>query len=677
MRRLYLIALVLCLLLPTAAAAERLLKGRLVLEGAHGELSAAEGVRVAVEATGDSEHTSADGLFRLPLRPRDTAGTTVKLLVSEPDWVIHHPLEGEVRVPEDLDETVEVRLLPKGSKRLWTDERIERFIQDIAAQAKEEVRLGGRPQEIDFGRLIRDWAARYGFGLDEVQAEIDRWATEVEANQDDFYKRGLVEYWKENFQDASRLFTQSAETKAQRLERVRERQRALAEKEAVLLEETVRDFRLAGNAAYANYAFDQALDAYRRALAQFHRSQTPEIWAATLLDVAKAHYQLGIRVEGAAAQEHLNEAVAAYRAALTVYTREFLPQDWAGTQNNLGNALAAQGLRSGGEDGRRLLAEAVAAYQAALTVRTRERLPQDWAMTQNNLGVALADQGLRSGGEDGRRLLAEAVAAYQAALTVYTRERLPQDWAMTQNNLGNALAEQGLRSGGEDGRRLLAEAVAAFRAALTVHTLEYLPAPWAQTQANLARAYTALQDWPGLANTSVALLAAFPDRVELYQLAQGLYHEVLFDFEAAHRLTGRWLERHPDDLDVQCNFAETHFTTGRFAEAEARLAALLVRDNLGPETSAALRLLQVFNLLALGKADAVPARLRALAALIEAQPEDFTIRWSFAGTAHFIGQASALAAYRDGLLGLIAAVKGANRATLLTVLGNVEASFQR
>ena len=74
----------------------------------------------------------------------------------------------------------------------------------------------------------------------------------------------------------------------------------------------------------------------------------------------------------------LEEAVAAYRGALAEWTRDRAPLDWATTQNNLGTALATLGAR---ESGTARLEEAVAAYRAALAERTRDRAPLDWAST--------------------------------------------------------------------------------------------------------------------------------------------------------------------------------------------------------------------------------------------------------------------------------------------------------
>ena len=68
--------------------------------------------------------------------------------------------------------------------------------------------------------------------------------------------------------------------------------------------------------------------------------------------------------------------------------------------------------------------------------------------------------------------------------------------------------------------------------------------------------------------------------------------------------------------------------------------------------------------------------MQELKALVAAQPQDFTVGWSFAGTAHFIGQAPALSAYRDGLLTLVKAMEGADRSAISAALGNAEASLR-
>ncbi|MBA2590799.1 MAG: hypothetical protein H0U97_00490 [Gammaproteobacteria bacterium] len=112
---------------------------------------------------------------------------------------------------------------------------------------------------------------------------------------------------------------------------------------------------MAGDAAYNDYRFGEALASYQRAFKHTSKEQTPALWAAVLIDIGNAQWAMGLRTHGADIHQRLAEAVAAYRAALEVRTRESLPLDWAATQNNLGNALRNQGIRTAGEAGAKLL----------------------------------------------------------------------------------------------------------------------------------------------------------------------------------------------------------------------------------------------------------------------------------------------------------------------------------
>jgi hypothetical protein len=111
----------------------------------------------------------------------------------------------------------------------------------------------------------------------------------------------------------------------------------------------VRTISFEGDAHYSNYTFDKALNANHRALIYVSRQQTPQLWAATHMDIGRANWELGIRAEGLAIAQYFSAAVKAYHQALEVRTREQLPQDWAMTQNNLGIALQNQSIRTSGE----------------------------------------------------------------------------------------------------------------------------------------------------------------------------------------------------------------------------------------------------------------------------------------------------------------------------------------
>ena len=140
---------------------------------------------------------------------------------------------------------------------------------------------------------------------------------------------------------------------------------------------------------------------------------------------------LGARESGIA---RLEEAVAAYRAALAEYTRDHVPLDWATTQNNLGNALQTLGAR---ESGTARLEEAVAAYRAALEERTRAANPQAWATTQNNLGAVLAIIAERSG-DRGR--MAAAAACARDAVAVFREAGASHYLAVAEETLAKAKA---------------------------------------------------------------------------------------------------------------------------------------------------------------------------------------------------------------------------------------------
>jgi tetratricopeptide (TPR) repeat protein len=81
----------------------------------------------------------------------------------------------------------------------------------------------------------------------------------------------------------------------------------------------------------------------------------------------------------------LEEAVAAYRRALAEQPRDRAPLDWAFTETNLGAALVILGER---EKGTARLEEAITALHEVLKERTRDDTPFLWAQTQVKLALA-------------------------------------------------------------------------------------------------------------------------------------------------------------------------------------------------------------------------------------------------------------------------------------------------
>jgi len=155
-----------------------------------------------------------------------------------------------------------------------------------------------------------------------------------------------------------------------------------------------------------------------------------------------------------------------------------------------------------------------------------------------------------------------------------------------------------------------------------------------------------------------------------------LFHEKLFRFPEAFAIDQQRLQLDSTDLSFQADFAEKHFTTGRFPAAEKRLAALLANPEVSASTKIALRAIQIANALAQNKTQQVPAALEILQQSIAAQPDTFQVGWTFNGTKHFISQNERLAPYRAWLLQLFSALENEGGEAIHAALREVREKFK-
>lgn len=207
--------LLLGLLAPALAwAQERFLRGEVVSLGAQGEKVPDKGVEVILKEVGNTTTANDYSIFRLKLTDELKAGWRVTLGVSKKDWLIHMPLDGKIRIPANLTEVIKIQLLPVGSPLFWSHDRIVKLIEDLAEQAKRPTTPDVRPEPLDLGRAIKDWAAKYGFSAQQAKEEIDKWIAEVKTNEEDLHKLGLAAFAEKQFRKASELFIQSAEQHA-------------------------------------------------------------------------------------------------------------------------------------------------------------------------------------------------------------------------------------------------------------------------------------------------------------------------------------------------------------------------------------------------------------------------------------------------------------------------------
>ena len=422
-----------CLACLANAQSPRQLLGKIV-KGDDQSQSPLDNVKVVLDESGSHDISKDGGLFQLFLPDVLRAGDEVTITVTVPGYAIYEPPGGKVRIPSDADlprKRVPIQLLPKGSLKFLSDAQLRAFVERSAEKSNRQPSQPSSKERPDLGRYLREWAVRYGFSVDQVRTELDRWAADVASRKASAYDLGLAAFAMNNFHEANeRAMDAAAEAEANLANLQKQQQENVGR--------AIRAYRLAGDAAYNDLEFEKAASAYNRALSHTARDRNAAQWADLQFRIGNAENGLISRSEGAPIPSHAEGAIKAYSLALEVYKRETLPQDWAGTQNNLGIALRDLAGRSKGPQAAAYLEKAVAAYRSALQVSTREELPQDWATTQTNLGIALGDLAGRSEGPQAAGYLEKAVAAYRSALQVRTEANFPALWLQTMKNLAQA-----------------------------------------------------------------------------------------------------------------------------------------------------------------------------------------------------------------------------------------------
>lgn len=169
----------------------------------------------------------------------------------------------------------------------------------------------------------------------------------------------------------------------------------------------------------------------------------------------------------------------------------------------------------------------------------------------------------------------------------------------------------------------------------------------------------------------------YPKYERAYKIATLINHEIIFNYTEAFRLNQQWLEHNKGLLASEADFAEKHFTTGRFTECEERITRLLADPTLEANTKISLQAIEIANLLAIGKGSRVPSRMDSLIEAITSQPADFRVTWQFGGTRRFINQHEKLASHRAWLDQLFVTIGGSNREDILKSLKEIRAKFKQ
>lgn len=431
------------------------------------------------------------GQFSIKLDFDYEAGYPVVFRVRKNGWVVNDPVDGKWNLPSEKIQDSEtfskdVIIVPKGSKKLWSDRRIEDYIDTLhvrLAKMKRGANDTAR-KNLDINSFLSQWAKEFGFTVGQVRTAFEKWADQA-GESDDLHVLGLKAFYRREFPKAASYFGQAAELDEKEITELEKRAVAKAPK-------AVKNWNAAGLALEQQSLFDSAIVQYDRAKVLAGKYSLWPLLAETEVLQGWAKFEAGIRASPVRGVQLLQEARDGLEAALQFYTPDSFPQEWAWAQNIKGIVLHNLSIRLQ-EEGESLsiLYKAGSAYVKALKIYTQKDYPLHWAEVMNNAGIALQELAKRDGSENGPGHLRNAAYVCDSALTVYTRKKFPNDWSAVQNNKGCVLTDLGKRLGSGGGARFPSEtrvafqdAIQAFDSALMVRSRKKQPQQWAGTQFN-------------------------------------------------------------------------------------------------------------------------------------------------------------------------------------------------
>ena len=305
-------------------------------------------VRVTVREFSRSGTTDDQGLFVIEMPAAAGPGQEVALRHDKDHYEVFFPYRGRLTLPAAATPpaVVEVRMLPKGSKRWWTDAFIDVHIEHERSKSAQPL-TGGVGGRYDPEASLRELAAYTGFPEDEARRQLTGYIENARTNATNRDRLANAEFLARNYRLAGELYLEVAgDLKSAGGEIVR----LAAYKEAAAGDSFYNDLDFAKALATYEVA-GGTLDAYRTLRETLGLGDYPESVAdrrSLAFRAANARVGLAIRIEGPAITRHLNEAIDAYRRILDEVTHSGHPEVWAMTQDNLGAALGELAGRSEG-----------------------------------------------------------------------------------------------------------------------------------------------------------------------------------------------------------------------------------------------------------------------------------------------------------------------------------------
>jgi hypothetical protein len=161
--------------------------------------------KVVLDESGSHDISNDDGLFHLFLPEVLRPGDEVTITVTVAGFAVFEPPGGKLRIPADVARTrISVRLLPKGSPKFWSDTQLRALVERTAKESNRQPSQPGSKERPDLERYLKDWAVQYGFSVEEVRAEVNRWAADVASRKGNTLDHALAAFATRNFGEANK-----------------------------------------------------------------------------------------------------------------------------------------------------------------------------------------------------------------------------------------------------------------------------------------------------------------------------------------------------------------------------------------------------------------------------------------------------------------------------------------
>ncbi|MDR4495740.1 MAG: hypothetical protein R3B74_15265 [Nitrospirales bacterium] len=196
-------------------AETKTLKGRVLLQDMVGNRRPASPAMVSIVGIGNPSVTKLDGGFEVLVPEILQAQSLITLHVKFRNWVLFDPVEGELPLPENLDQTlVKILLIQKGSPDLQSPIHIGKVMEKTLEESLNQITPEGKSGDFDPYAFVKKWADDRGMSENIALARVNELKHQYSKSTDP-NKRAIANIFENRPDQAATNFTQAASKKIQ------------------------------------------------------------------------------------------------------------------------------------------------------------------------------------------------------------------------------------------------------------------------------------------------------------------------------------------------------------------------------------------------------------------------------------------------------------------------------